>query len=157
VDSEFWRAFTGTPFHVMFDNTRLPMVRNRAAAKTPLTPEEQTMRELLTSVVSAGRALGVIGLARPDITAYIAEQVLPAKFPGWTTVLDRWKREERSWRRNTRTGFKPWLTDQFAVDQLTTTTVARYAPSMKAAHVSPPGDLTRKINRLIARPDGVDS
>lgn len=157
VDSEFWRAFTGTPFHVMFDNTRLPIVRDRTVAKTLLTTEEQTMRELLTSVVSGGRTLGAIGLARPDIAAYIAEQVLPGDFPGWTAVLDRWKREERPWRRNTRTGFKPWLTNRYKIDQLTTTTVARYAESMKAAHLSPPGDLTRKINRLIARPDGIDS
>jgi AAA domain, putative AbiEii toxin, Type IV TA system len=157
VDSQFWLAFTGTPFHVMFDNTRLTMVRDRAVANTLLTTEERTMRKLLTSVASAGRALGAIGLARPDISAYIAEQVLPGDFPGWTAVLDRWKREEQLWRRKTGAGFKPWLAERYTIDQLTASTIDRYARRMKEAGAPPPGDLSRKINRLIARPDRVDS
>lgn len=141
LDSEFWRNYASIPFAVMFDNVRLEHVDDLGIPEDDLTHEEQTFRKLSHELT---RPWHRIGLDRPDITAYLHEEVLASysRFPGWARVIDDFRRLDRP-------GFKDVLAT-FGVNLRATATVAELANAMRNRGLRPPEEIDQHISALCA-------
>lgn len=145
VESEFWLRLAGIPFTVMFDNIRLATVQ----ATTPhryLTDEEGKLRELFNAAKDRGRSIRGVHLERPDITAYLAEDLFAdrSRFPGWEAVVDAYRKSRN------RGGFKGFVQDNYGID-LSTNSVHTYVARMIEHGLRPAAELERAMHGICAR------
>jgi hypothetical protein len=143
LESEFWLRYSGVPFSVMFDNTRLDAL-DSTLPDDRLRPEERALRVLHRTARERGRKIRRIGLTRPDITAYLAEDLFRDRpsFPGWATVVDRYRADRAS-------QFKQYVRNNYGIS-LSTHDVERYVDQMRIGGLRPEAELERKVLQVCA-------
>jgi energy-coupling factor transporter ATP-binding protein EcfA2 len=142
VDLDFIERFLDVDMTVMLDHTRL----ERLAKPGERTQEERKLLHLRRTAKARGRRFSEIGLERPDIVCYLSETAvrsLHPTFPGWSSVIA--KLPDRPLR------FKEdWLLGRFQVDLTDARHVGAVLDLMRETDARPVGELTRKIEELLA-------
>ncbi len=154
VDAEFWVNVTDVPMALLFDNVRIAHLDqgNRIA----LTNEEKKLVAIMQAVRRSGRRLIPFGLTRPDITAYLPEELLRSQrsdFPQWQVVIRDWNLFVRNWRQAGEPSFKRFVKDRFHVDLSPTWQVRRLVDMMRREQVEPHPELRERMSEILALAD----
>lgn len=127
----------------------LPLPRSSALVykvpRSKLTGEENCLLTLRDSRPAG--SYRDVGLDRPDIVCYLNEgalrEIYPT-FPGWTAVLETFQLLKG------RPSFKPWLGTTFGVEFKHSGHIEAVLKRMRDGGHEPAGELTRKVNELLA-------
>ncbi|MFI7209420.1 ATP-dependent nuclease [Micromonospora aurantiaca (nom. illeg.)] len=114
---DFIEQHLDIPVGVLIDYTRLDLV-NEGIPDGQLRSEERKLRELLRVCARRQRGLERFALRRPDIIAYLNEDVIrrsSASFPGWLPIIDEFEAAVSLPLRK-RPSFKLWLCNEHGVN-----------------------------------------
>ncbi|EYR63519.1 hypothetical protein N866_20140 [Actinotalea ferrariae CF5-4] len=147
AELDFIDRILDVPIALLIDNTRKDIV-NGNRPNRELTGEERQLRDLKRECDNRGRPIHVIGLNRPDITAYLhpdAVRTLHPSFPGWDKVIQQYRAQRHPH------SFKDWLHDQLGVDLRWTTRITAALDQMSSQSLSVEPELARKVEDLLRR------
>lgn len=117
---------TDLPVAILVDNARL---HGRHSAK--VTHEEQMLKHLQQELAKSDRHVIMEGLDRPDIVAYLNEEVVRSLWPafsGWRSVIADYRHDQSH-------SFKDWLYRKHRVDLRTTDKIQKVLNHMRERHL----------------------